>query len=426
MTQEKITVMVISDHPLSPSGVGTQTRYMIEAMLKTGKYRFICLGGAVKHEDYTPTTVEGYGEDWIIFPIDGYGNQEMIRSFLVTHKPDILWFMTDPRFYGWLWEIENEIRAVVPMIYYHVWDNYPYPSFNQPWYSSNDIIVSISKVTSDIVRNVSPRVEEHYLPHATKTDIFKKISDEQIRNFKIQSLPNVNEDNVDDKLIFFWNSRNARRKMSGSLLWWFKDYLDEVGHDKAMMVMHTDPKDAHGQDLIAIMEEQGLNKGQILLSTNKVGPENLAMMYNMADCTLGISDAEGFGLSTFESLACETPIIVNMTGGLQEQVTDGKDWFGIGIEPASKAIIGSQEVPYIYEDRINKEDFVNALVKITKMSREERSELGRKGRAHVEKNYSMRGYAEKWDQILSEAYEKYGSWENRKHYQSWECMEMSQ
>ena len=23
----------------------------------------------------------------------------------------MVWFMTDPRFYGWLWEIENEIRA---------------------------------------------------------------------------------------------------------------------------------------------------------------------------------------------------------------------------------------------------------------------------------------------------------------------------
>ena len=53
-----------------------------------------------------------------------------------------------------------------------------------------------------------------------------------------------------------------------------------------------------------------------------------------------------------------------MTGGLQEQVTDGKDWFGIGIEPASKAVIGSQQVPFIYEDRICKEDFIAALKNI--------------------------------------------------------------
>jgi hypothetical protein len=32
MTKKKI--LVISDHPLSPSGVGTQTKYFIEALLK--------------------------------------------------------------------------------------------------------------------------------------------------------------------------------------------------------------------------------------------------------------------------------------------------------------------------------------------------------------------------------------------------------
>ena len=53
-----------------------------------------------------------------------------------------------------------------------------------------------------------------------------------------------------------------------------------------------------------------------------------------------------------------------MTGGLQEQVTNGEEWFGIGIEPASRTIIGSQEVPYIYEDRLNQKDFLDAMVKM--------------------------------------------------------------
>ena len=46
-------------------------------------------------------------------------------------------------------------------------------------------------------------------------------------------------------------------------------------------------------------------------------------------------------------------------------------------EPASKAIIGSQEVPYIYEDRV-KEDFINALETVYNMSKEDRAEMGRK------------------------------------------------
>ena len=123
---KKKKILVISDHPLSPSGVGTQTKYMIEALLKTNRYKFLCLGGAIKHHDYTPQKVDPWGEDWVIFPIDGYGSHEVIRSILQNEKPDALWFMTDPRFYGWLWEIENEIRSNLPMVYYHVWDNSRY------------------------------------------------------------------------------------------------------------------------------------------------------------------------------------------------------------------------------------------------------------------------------------------------------------
>ena len=57
----KKKILVLSDHPLSPSGVGTQTKYMIEALLKTGRYQVVCLGGAIKHNDYTPQRVESLG-----------------------------------------------------------------------------------------------------------------------------------------------------------------------------------------------------------------------------------------------------------------------------------------------------------------------------------------------------------------------------
>ena len=145
----------------------------------------------------------------------------------------------------------------------------------------------------------------------------------------------------------------------------------------------------------------------------------------MADCTIGISDAEGFGLSTFESLACGTPIIVNMTGGLQEQVTDGEDWFGIGIEPCSKAIIGSQEIPYIYEDRISEKDFVDSLLKMYNMSAEERREMGEKGRQHILKNYSLEQFAEKWEDVFTHVEKKHGSWKTRKNYKAWKLLEVS-
>ena len=128
-----------------------------------------------------------------------------------------------------------------------------------------------------------------------------------------------------------------------------------------------------------------------------------------------------------------------MTGGLQEQVTfidkvshestlkRNKSTkpvteyeHGIGLEPASKAIIGSQEVPFIYEDRISEKQVVDALMKMYEYGKDRRNELGAAGREHVMKNYNFKDFAKKWEDILVNVHENYGSWDNRKNYKSWE------
>jgi glycosyltransferase involved in cell wall biosynthesis len=292
--------------------------------------------------------------------------------------------------------------------------------FNKKFYDSNDVIASISKVTYDIVNNVSPDVENHYVPHAVDANVFKPRTDEEISQFMEQMFPDF-----DDRFTFFWNNRNARRKQSGTLIHWFNEFANEVGPENVRLIMHTDPTDQHGQDLVGIMKNIGATDNRILISDQKVPPDQLAKMYSISDCTINISDAEGFGLATLESLSSGVPIIVNMTGGLQEQVTDGENWFGIGLTPASKAIIGSQEVPYIYEDRLNKEDFLNALRTMYNMPQEERKKLGQAGREHVLKNYNFADFGQKWIELMDHVHEKYGSWSSRKEHKSWTFEEVA-
>ena len=408
---------------MSPSGVGTQTKYMIEALLKTGRYEFICLGGAMKHADYTPQKVEPWGDDFRIFPVDGYGNHEIIRSVLQKERPDALWFMTDPRFYGWLWEIENEVRANLPMVYYHVWDNFPPPKFNADFYNSNDVVACISKVTHEVVKAVAPQVESCYLPHAVNESFFHPAKNEEELT-RVTELRNKLTRGKNNKKVFFWNNRNARRKQSGTLIWWFKEWLDKVGHDKAMLLMHTDPRDPHGQDLPHLINHLGIENGQVLLSTNKISMKELSGLYQAADYTVNISDAEGFGLATLESLSCGTPIIVNMTGGLQEQVTDGKNWFGFGIEPTSKTVIGSLQVPYIYEDRISQRDFEKAMTKALKNPTKKYKQMASHGRRHVLKSYNFEDFEKKWIDLMDKVIEEHGSWKTRVGHQRWHLMEV--
>ena len=416
--EEKIKVLTLSDHPLLPSGVGTQTKYVIEALLKTGKFDVVSFGGAIKHQSYDQIAP---CENWRIIPVDGYGDPNRIRDILHLYKPDILYFMTDPRFYGWLWEMEEEIRSVVPMIYYHVWDNRPSPTYNRTMYKSNDYIACISKVTHDIVKTVTPEVESSYLPHAVDGSIFKPAQTEeekdQVLHLKGQILgASLHK----DKKIFFWNNRNARRKQSGSLVFWWKDFLEQVGKDKAILVMHTDPNDPHGQNLQYLAQELELTNENFLISTQKLIATNLATFYRAADFTINIADAEGFGLATLESLASGTPIIVTMTGGLQEQVTNGRDWFGFGIKPASKAIIGSQEVPFIYEDRISRSDFLSTMRKALKINPQKYNKMIEGGMKHVEENYNFQDFEKSWVDLMYKMHGQHGSWKNRKNYRAWE------
>ncbi|HAI40956.1 MAG TPA: hypothetical protein DCM40_24020, partial [Maribacter sp.] len=105
-------------------------------------------------------------------------------------------------------------------------------------------------------------------------------------------------------------------------------------------------------------------------------------------------------------------------------VTDGENWFGVGIEPASKVVIGSQAVPYIYEDRVSKEDFLAALHKIYNMGKRERNKLIKLGKEHIKKNYNFADFEKKWVDLMLGVHEKYGSWDDRRNYHAWDCLEM--
>ena len=383
MEEKRIKVLTLGDMPLSTSGVGNQTKYVIEALLESGKFEVFSLGGAMKHPQYQLIKTDKWGDLWKILPVDQFGTKEMLRSVIWREKPDIVWFMTDPRFWGWLWEMDNEIRQNIPM-----------------------------------VRTVAPDVETHYVPHAVDTEIFQKLDDEIVDKLREEN-KGPDGRSLSNRFVVLFNSRNARRKHSGTLVFWFKEFLERVGEDNAVLLMHTEPLDPNGPNLMQIVEDLDLNKGQVLFSRDKINEKNMATLYNLADVTVNISDAEGFGLSCLESLACETPVIGVRTGGLQDQLTDGKNVFGVMIEPSSQQIVGSQLVPYVMEDRINKQDFLNAMQKMYDAGRDGRAKIGQQAKKHVSKNFNFEDFNNSWVELMSSIYEKHGSWETRKDYQSW-------
>jgi len=406
MQNQKKTILFLSDHPLSTSGVGTQARWLISGLINTGKYSFRCFGGAIKHDNYDIVTVN---PDFVIKPTNGFGDKALLRKTLAQLKPDALFLFTDPRFFIWVWEMEDEIRQICPIAYWHLWDNPPWPEFNRPLYESNDLINCINYPTYEMVKERFPE-KTNYIPHAVPQDLYHPLPKNDSMEFKKKLLGQDRSDHF----TCLYVSRNARRKMPSDILTSWKMFVDELqkkhGHKKATLVMHTDPMDQEGTNLFQVIDVLGV-KDNIMFSKDRIGFNEMKLLYNSCDTIVNRSCNEGFGLPTLEMMMCGKPIIAIKTGGLTRQVEDPEtgEQYGIGLDPEVRTMVGNHMVPYIYEDFVSHESLRDAFMKMYEMGPETRESLGNKAMERARKEYSLEKVISEWDRTLEQTMNNWNS-----------------
>ena len=417
---KKKKILMLCDHPLSTSGVGCQARFLINGLIATGEYTFRVLGGAIKHDNYDLVKVN---DDLLIKPVDGFGNPEMLRHLLATERPDVLLLFTDPRFFIWVWEMEDEIHQICPIAYWHVWDNDPYPYFNSVLYESTDLINCHSYKTYEMVHENFPN-RTNFIPHALPEELYFPLSDSEIKNYRMQLLGSQRVDHF----IGFWINRNARRKMPSDVLHAWSMFLDQLqekhGHKNATLVMHTDPVDQEGPNLFKVVENFNIQEN-VFFSTERIEFEKINDMHNIADFCVNIACNEGFGLATLESMQVGNPIIALKTGGLTRQVVDHRDGShnGIALDPDVRNLVGSQMVPFIYEDHVNNNKVADAFLHLYELGADGRKELGQKARSYVMSEFAMADTVRMWNETLSKTVDTWNN--NRKEiYESWTVEEI--
>lgn len=399
---DKKKILMLCDHPLSTSGVGTQARWLISGLLATNKYTFRVFGGAVKHSDYNTITVN---PDFIIKPTDGFGDKNMLRQVLATERPDILLLFTDPRFFIWAWEMEDEIHQICPIAYNHLWDNPPWPEFNRVLYESTDLVNCINYPTYEMVHQRFPE-KTNYIPHGVPPDNFKKMAPNDVLTFKRNVLGKEREDHF----VVTFVSRNARRKMPSDIILSFKQFLQDLekkhGHRKATLMMHTDPMDPEGPNLVHVIDMLHL-KDHVVFSKDRIGFPEMNGLYNISDVVINRSCNEGFGLSVLEAKMAEKPVIAIKTGGLTRQVEDHQTGFqyGVALEPEVRSLVGNQLVPYIYEDFVSHETAAKAMMIVYDMGPEKRAEIGKLSREHALRDYNIDNVVKSWDESLTKLLE---------------------
>ncbi len=409
---KKKKIIILSDHALSTSGVGTQTRHLVQGLLQKGGWTFRQFGAALKHANYDTVAVN---EDFIIKPIDGFGDRNLLRVTLAAEKPDAILIFTDPRFFTWLFEMEDEVHQICPIAWWHVWDNYPAPEFNRPMYEATDLINCHSYLTYEICSKMFPE-KTNFIPHSVPTEIFHALPETECQAMRNQLLGPARANH----LLGFWNNRNARRKRPGDVIESWKIFLDELqekhGHKNASLIMHTDPRDQEGPNLIEIAKMLGI-EDRIIFSSERIDFQKMNVLYNITDFTINISFAEGFGLSTLEAMTVGKPIIALKTGGLTRQVVDYRDGTenGIALPVETRTLVGSQQVPYIYEDYVNNSTVASAIMKMYELGVDGRKQLGLKAKNYVAAEFNQQRTIDAWHDTLNKLIDDWKSG-NRKNW----------
>lgn len=416
MAKKKILLM--SDDLRMHSGVACVSKDIVTTTIH--HYDWVQIGGAIKHpeEGKVADMAEvvrqetGVQDAYLkVYPVSGYGNPDLLREVISLEKPDAVLHYTDPRFWLWFYQMEHEVRTKIPIFYNNIWDDLPDPLWNELFYRSCDLMIAISKQTYGINKRMLPDYEDwqiKYVPHGINNNRFfqvNKSSTEYIDFCKHFELDKY-------KFLVLYSNRNIRRKMPGDVVLAFKHMVDQLPEEQrkeCAIVFHTQVSDDNGTDLRAVCKAM-IPEYRAIFTYDRGGPfddKRMNFLFNASDVYINLASNEGFGLGSCEALTVGVPIVVNVTGGLQDQCgfkKDGEyltadDYIELGSNhrgdytehgewvnpayPKTISLLGSPPTPFIFDDRCTWEDAGDALLEWYNIGPEERKRCGDLGREFV-------------------------------------------
>jgi len=276
-----------------------------------------------------------------------------------------------------------------------------------------------------------------YLPHGIDENNFYPILEGSEEETKLKEFSNNLFQGKDYKFKVLFNARNIRRKSPGDVILSYRNFCDRIGKEKAKeccLVLHTQPIDENGTDLVAVREAlcdpEYVN---VIFSTEKYDVKSMNLLYNACDVTMLISSNEGWGLSLTESMMSGKMIIGNVTGGMQDQMRfedENGNWINFSPEfpsnhtgrfkkcgdwcrpvfPSNLSLVGSVPTPYIFDDRCDPRDVAEALEDVYNIPAKTRSQNGMKGREWVlskESGMSVKNMCKNMIESIDSSFERF-------------------
>jgi glycosyltransferase involved in cell wall biosynthesis len=454
--EQRKKILFLCDDIRFTSGISTMAKEIVIGTSHT--FNWVNLGAAINHPemgkklDVSQDTGNLAGipdASVFIYPCSGYGTQELLRQIIQIENPDAIMFFTDPRYWIWLFQMENEVRKKIPLIYLNIWDDLPAPLYNKSYYESCDTLMAISRQTENINRLVLGEKAEDkiikYVPHGINEKMFYPITPDMTDDYaKLQEMRKKYFGDNQPEFVVTYNARNIRRKCTSDLVAAYALFCDTIGKEKAKkcaLLLHTQPIDENGTDLPAVANLLCNPEYQrVVFSDHRYSTPEMNLMYNCGDVVALVSSNEGWGLSLTEGMMCGKPIIATVTGGMQDQMrfeNDKGEWveftdkfpsnhFGtykkhgkwaFPVYPSNMSIVGSIPTPYIWDDRADFRDIAKRIEEVYSLSKEEKQEVSKAAREWVISDESMMSSRWMCKNVVDCVEDTLNNWQPRNKYE---------
>jgi glycosyltransferase involved in cell wall biosynthesis len=300
----KIKLLWIGDSPAVTTGFGRVSQSVLENLYSTDRYSISVLG--VNHLVGDPHKYEGMFK---IYPARAFGNIygfNRVEEIINKERPDVIVINND------LWIVAEYVKHI--------------PSDNRIFTYSPVDALPVSKVWLRPISKVNARVGTYtnfardgilkannalnidIIGHGVDTDKFYPIED--ARKF----VPNV----PPDVFVVQNVNRNQPRKRLDLFLKALQVWMSgkSVSERKGIIFYYHGAIRDVGWNLVDLVQRWGVDDRFIITDQNNftasqgVSLSLLCKVYNIADVHVNCSMGEGFGLSPFESAACEVVQVV--------------------------------------------------------------------------------------------------------------------
>lgn len=320
----------VGDSPTCPSGFGRASKEILDSLCFT--------------HDVTVLGINAIGDPHDLpYPIylaaiggDGFGVKRLIWMCDVA-KPDIIIIQQDG------WNIQSYVRqlrqfpdyASIPIVAALAVDG---KNFQGKWLDGVTAAVFWTQFALNEARQGGYTGPASVIPLGVDLETFYPISQRDARKKRLPM-------ELMDCFIVGNVNRNQPRKRWDLTIKYFAEWAKSRKYDDAYLYLHTAPTGDTSIDVKGLAEYYGIMDRLALMEPPMwygISEDDMRETYNCFDVQVSTTQGEGFGLTTFEGMACGVPQILPDWSALGELCKDAA-W----LAPCSATCVGSPWVNVI-------------------------------------------------------------------------------